>query len=58
MRAMSTVNRNGLVMLIIRARFETANGVRLGVMAGQHDDRSLEAVLVQDTRSLAAVDIG
>ena len=31
---------------------------RVGVVAGQHDDRRLEAVLAQDAHRLAAVDVG
>ncbi len=31
---------------------------RVGVVAGQHDDRRLEAVLAQDAHRLAAVHVG
>jgi len=44
--------------VIIGTRFKTEKDVGLGIMAGQHDDRSLEVVLAQDANSLATIDIG
>jgi hypothetical protein len=43
--------------VIVGARFQAENGVRIGVVAGQHDDRRLEAVLAQNAYRLATVDV-
>ena len=43
--------------VVVGARFETEDGVGIGVVAGQHDDRRLETVLAQDAHRLAAVDV-
>ena len=44
--------------IVIGAGFEAEDRVGIGVVAGQHDDRRLEAVLAQDPHRLAAVDVG
>jgi hypothetical protein len=44
--------------VVVGARFEAENGVGIGVVPGQHDDRSLEAVLAQNAHRFAAVDVG
>ena len=43
--------------VVVGAGFEPEDGVGIGVVAGQHDDRRLEAVLAQDAHRLAAVDV-
>jgi hypothetical protein len=42
-----------LCHVVIGAQFETEDGVGIGVMGGQHDNRRLEAVLAQDSNRLA-----
>ena len=44
--------------VIVGAGFQAEDGVGIGVVAGQHDDRRLEAVLAQDAHGLAPVDVG
>ena len=44
--------------IVVGAGFEAEDGVGIGVMAGQHDDRRLEPVLAKDPHRLAAVDVG
>ena len=44
--------------VIVGTRFKAENGIGIGVVPGQHDDRSLETVLAQDAYRLAAVDVG
>lgn len=44
--------------IVVRARFEAENRVRIGVVPGQHDDRRLEAALAQAADNFAAVGIG
>ena len=44
--------------VVVGAGFQAEDGVGIGVVAGQHDDRRLEAVLAQDAHRLAAVDVG
>ena len=44
--------------VVVGAGFQAENGVAVGVVAGQHDDRRLEAVLAQDAHRLAAVHVG
>jgi hypothetical protein len=44
--------------VIVRARFQPQDGVGIGVMPGQHDDRGLEAALAQDPDRFAAVHVG
>ena len=44
--------------IVIRARFESKYGVRIGIIAGQHDDRALEAVLAHDLDALAPIHVG
>ena len=44
--------------VVVGAGFEPENGVGIGVVAGQHDDRRLEAVLAQNAHRLAAIDVG
>ena len=43
--------------IIVGAGFEPQDGVGIGVVAGQHDDRRLEAVLAQDAHRLPAVNV-
>src|SRR6185437_593289 len=43
--------------VIVGARLETENGIAIGVMAGEHDDRRLEAVFAQDTHGFAAIHV-
>ena len=43
--------------VVVGAGFQAEDGVGIGVVPGQHDDRRLEAVLAQDAHGLAAVDI-
>ncbi len=44
--------------VIVGARFEPEDGIGIGVVAGQHDDRRLEAVLAQNAHGFAPVDVG
>ncbi len=44
--------------VVIGAGFEAQNGVRIGVVPGQHDDRRLEAALAQGAHDFAAVGVG
>ena len=44
--------------IIVGAGFEAEDGVRIGVVAGQHDDGGLEAALAQAAHHFAAVGIG
>ena len=44
--------------VVVGARFQTENGVGIGIVPSQHDDRGLEAVLAQDAHRFAAVDVG
>jgi hypothetical protein len=44
--------------VIVGARFEAEDGVGIRVVASQHDDRRLEAVLAQDAYGVVAVDVG
>ena len=44
--------------IIVGARFEAEDGVGIGVVAREHDDRRLETVPAQDAHGLAAVDVG
>ena len=57
-RASSTVKWEGLGDIIVGARFEAEDGVGIGVMAREHDDWRLEAVLAQDAHGFVAVDVG
>jgi hypothetical protein len=41
--------------VIVGARFEAEDGVRIGAVAREHDDRRLEAVPAQDAHGFAAV---
>ena len=43
--------------VIVGAAFQPENGIGIGAVAGQHDDRRLEAVLAHDTNDLAAINI-
>ena len=43
--------------VIIGTGFEPENGVGIGVVAGQHDDRGLEAVLAQDANGFAPIHV-
>ena len=43
--------------VIVGAGFEPENRIAVGIVAGQHDDRCLEAVLAQNAHRLAAIDI-
>src|ERR1700756_4959964 len=56
MRASNTANRNGLVV-IVRPGFEPQNGIGIGIVAGEHDDRRFKSVLAQDAHGFAAVDV-
>src|SRR4029079_14776802 len=40
------------------AGFQPEDGIGVGVVAGQHDDRGLETVLAQYAHGLAAIDVG
>jgi hypothetical protein len=51
MRASRTAKRNG-------AGFEPENGIGVGIVSGQHNDRRLEAVLTQNAHGLAPIDVG
>jgi hypothetical protein len=44
--------------VVVRAGLEPEDRVGIGVVAGQHDDRRLEAVLAQDAHGLAPVHVG
>ena len=44
--------------VVVGAGFQAEDGVGIGVVAGQHDDRRLEAVLAQDAHRFAPVDVG
>ena len=44
--------------IIIGAGFEPENGVGIGVVAGEHENRCLEPALAEDAHRFAAVDIG
>ena len=44
--------------VVVGAGFEPEDRVGIGVVAGQHDDRRLEAVLAQDAHGLAPVHVG
>ena len=44
--------------VIVGARFQPQDGVRIGIMPGQHDDRRLETVFAHDAHGLAAIDVG
>ena len=43
--------------VIVGAGFQPQDGIGIGVVAGQHDDRRLEAVLAQHAHRFAAVDV-
>src|SRR5262249_44499207 len=47
----------GLVHVVVGARLESQDGVGVGVVPGQHDDRRLEAVLAQDAYGFPPVDV-
>src|SRR6516225_9816889 len=44
--------------IVVGARFEAEDGIGIGIVPGQHDDRRLETVLAKDSRGIAAVDVG
>ena len=44
--------------IVVGAGFEAQNGVRIGIVAGQHDDGRLEAALAQGTHNFPPVGIG
>src|ERR1700728_246247 len=44
--------------IVVGAGFEAQNSVGIGIVAGEHDDRRLEAVLAQNAYGFPAVDIG
>ena len=44
--------------VVVGARFEAEDGVGIGIMAGQHDDRGFKSVLAQNADRLAAIDVG
>jgi len=56
MRASST-KAERLRHIVVCPGFEAEDGVGIGVVRGQHDDRRLEAVLAQDAHGLAAVNV-
>ena len=44
--------------VVVGAGFESEDGVGIGIVAGQHDDRRLEAALAQNADRLAAIHVG
>ena len=43
--------------VVVGAGFEAQDGVRIGIVTGEHDDRGLEAALAQGSHHLAAIGI-
>src|SRR5262249_60034775 len=43
--------------IVVRTGFEAENRIGIGIVARQHDDGRLEAILAQDTHRLASIDI-
>jgi hypothetical protein len=43
--------------IIVGAGLQPENRIRIGIVAGQHDDRSLEAALAQGANDLATIGV-
>src|SRR6266487_6870083 len=57
MRASSTAKAKRLGHVVVGTGFEPEDGVGIGIVPGQHDDRRLKAVLAQDAHRLPPVDV-